>query len=485
MNREVPPSPRTSTDRAILGGILSAGLVVGLLSGSIVAAQASVDISSEPTKNMSCSDGVCSPTAKDAVLNVTDLANMLASSDVRVTTGTSAVTIGVTAALSWTSSRRLTLSAGFNINIRAPVTVAGSGGVTLVHIPMSGGSASPAGEIRFFPGGKIAFWDLGSSLIINGKTYTLFRSIDDLEKALKTFPAGRFALAGDYDAEADGIYGNSPIREFDGTLEGLGNSISNLSVESPGRRLGLVGFIGENRGRIRDLWLTNVDVTGNGEDDEAGGLAGRNDALINYCHVTGTVSTVGQVAGGLVGYNYSVIENSNAGVAVTGPTAGGLVGVSDGTGGGGRLLNSFATGPVSGTNAGGLEGTQYFGYIVNSYATGAATGVYAGGLLGNHVAARVDASYSTGTASGSNLEGGFVGYFSSSVANYGYWDLDTSGVNDPSRGCGNVANCPGVMGLSDAQLRSALPAGFDPAIWGRKADFNGGYPYLLANPPPN
>jgi len=38
--------------------------------------------------------------------------------------------------------------------------------------------------------------------------------------------------------------------------------------------------------------------------------------------------------------------------------------------------------------------------------------------------------------------------------------------------------------LSDEQLKAALPPGFDPAIWGQSASINNGYPYLLANPPP-
>ncbi len=64
-----------------------------------------------------------------------------------------------------------------------------------------------------------------------------------------------------------------------------------------------------------------------------------------------------------------------------------------------------------------------------------------------------------------------------------YWDLDSSGISDPSRGAGNVANYPGIAGLTTAQLQSALPAGFDPAVWARSASLNNGYPYLIANPP--
>ena len=64
-----------------------------------------------------------------------------------------------------------------------------------------------------------------------------------------------------------------------------------------------------------------------------------------------------------------------------------------------------------------------------------------------------------------------------------YWDLNTSGIGDPTRGAGNVSNDPGITGLTDAQLKSGLPAGFDSKIWAQNAGINHGYPYLIANPP--
>jgi len=39
------------------------------------------------------------------------------------------------------------------------------------------------------------------------------------------------------------------------------------------------------------------------------------------------------------------------------------------------------------------------------------------------------------------------------------------------------------VGLSDAQLKSGLPTGFDPTIWGHDPAINNGLPYLLHNPP--
>src|SRR5438874_633148 len=87
--------------------MLGAGILALVM--SVGAAQASVEISTAATKNMTCSNGVCSPTDKKAVLNVNDLTNMLASGDLKITTGAGAVTITVMSPFSWTSASRLTL----------------------------------------------------------------------------------------------------------------------------------------------------------------------------------------------------------------------------------------------------------------------------------------------------------------------------------------------------------------------------------------
>jgi len=73
-------------------------------------AHADVTISSAATQKMSCSSGVCMPTASSAVLNVTDLENLLASGSVKVTTTGSSVqadNIDMDAALAWSSQIRL------------------------------------------------------------------------------------------------------------------------------------------------------------------------------------------------------------------------------------------------------------------------------------------------------------------------------------------------------------------------------------------
>jgi hypothetical protein len=91
-------------------------------------AHAQVVISSEATRNMTCSGGVCAPTAAEAVLNVTALQNLLASGKVVVTTtgsGVQADDIEIKARLSWSSTSMLALDAYDSIAIGKPVSVAG------------------------------------------------------------------------------------------------------------------------------------------------------------------------------------------------------------------------------------------------------------------------------------------------------------------------------------------------------------------------
>src|SRR6185437_10551964 len=134
--------------------------LVGLFAFSAVA-RADVKISSKPTQNMTCTGGVCSPTAKKAVLNVTDLTNMLGNSDVTVKSDNVAQDIEVDASLSWTSTYRLTLDSYRSITFKQPLTVLATGGLTIKTD--DGGSQ---GDFSFSGKGHIEFWDTHSQLII-------------------------------------------------------------------------------------------------------------------------------------------------------------------------------------------------------------------------------------------------------------------------------------------------------------------------------
>ena len=244
---------------------------LALLAAFILAAasaQASVEINSSPTKHMKCSAGVCAPTGKKAVLNATDLANMLATGDVKVVTGNGAVTITVSGPFSWTSTHRLTLDANETVSFRAPVEVAGQGAVTIIT-----NDGSSGGDLLFFPGGSLDFWDTSSKLMINAKNYVLVNDVVTLARKANSQPSGNFALAKSYDAENDKRYRDCPVTQpFLGSLEGLGHSIQNLTIMERGHRIifaALFCQIGTG-GAVRDLGLINGNVFSAAYDDGGG-----------------------------------------------------------------------------------------------------------------------------------------------------------------------------------------------------------------------
>ena len=162
---------------------------------STSAAQAAVEISSKPTQNMTCTGGVCTPTAKKAFLNVTDLAGMLSGGDVKVTSGSIALDIDIKAALRWVSTSRLTLDSYRSIAFDKPVEVAGTGALTITT--NDGGTG---GDFVFFRQSHVRFWDTTSSLVINGTSYGLIGSIRMLQRRTKKSRGGIFALAKSIDA---------------------------------------------------------------------------------------------------------------------------------------------------------------------------------------------------------------------------------------------------------------------------------------------
>lgn len=176
---------------------------------------------------------------------------------------------------------------------------------------------------------------------------------------------------------------------------------------------------------------------------------------------------------------------------MSGGLAGGLAGQSGGT-----IEMSYATGPVSGdtkATVAGLVGANVYGSrVVDCYSSGDVTGgqkARVGGLIGSsykEFTDGIETSYSIGKTSGGvdSLVGGLAVSVNPKRVINNYWDTSTSGAT-----VGVAKRCRekcqnNVVGLTDTQLKSGLPAGFDPKVWGQSPGINNGYPYLLANPPP-
>ena len=503
------------TPRNIFCGAMIAAAVSVFATG----ARAAMTISKAPTALVSCTSNSCYQTGEgNAVLNVSQLQTLLASSSVQVV-GRSL--ISVDAEITWANASALTLNA-LEITINQPIVVAGAGGLTVEPAAFS--------QVVFGAKGNITFWSTSSNLNIgvyeHTTSYTLVNSIAMLASDIAAKPSGNYALANSYNASSDGTYASSPIPSFSGNFIGLNNTISHLSISDKvaGHQVGLFGTL---LGESEILWLKLKDTyVRGGNDSQVGALIGVNStfAQVRYSSADGSVSTgtgtkggnPGAIAGGLVGLNYGTIEDSyTTGTVKGGKNAiiGGIAGEDGVTGiynlGGdvgavySTMTVTLASGACTGctigqpeNSAGGVVGVNYGG-VYAAYATGPVTGgsfANLGGLIGwedstasaGNYAVSDDYSTSTVTGETGSSVGGAIGFdVTPGYIRDVYWDTTTSGITNSNQGTGNIANDAGITGLTTAQLQSGLPAGFssDPEIWGESPSINGGLPYLLAIPP--
>ena len=461
--------------------------------------RADVVVSTASTSNMVCSGGVCTPTARKAVLNITDLANMLAGGDVTIRSSALSQDINFAAPLSWTSSQRLVLDAYHSIHFEKPIVVAGSGALTIET--NDGGNG---GDYQFSGKGHVEFWDMDSSLSINGQSYALVRSIRELVRLAKRNSQPYMALVKTLNL-GNTTYSRSPIPNLEATLEGLGNTIRNLKI-SDAVNGDVVGFTGNFGGAglhtIRDINLMSVNIAASGGSQKVGAIAGQGGGIIQNIHVSGSINadSTFDTVGGLTGSTGGAVAGSQADItiAVGGhAVAGGLVGIVEGSEQQnlGIVQNSFSAGSISSgddSSVGGLVGTNAGAIISNSYSLASVTGgaqSSSGGLAGTEQEGvnfpEMQSSYATGsvTAGSGSSVGGLIGTdIAGAINSHVYWNTDTSGISDPTKGAGNIANDPGLAGLTTAELQSGLPAGFGSSVWREKATINSGYPYLIGNP---
>jgi hypothetical protein len=185
-----------------------------------------------------------------------------------------------------------------------------------------------------------------------------------------------------------GTFDLSKDTEFNGTFDGNGHTIENLTISrSIADFVGLFGAV-ESGGILTNISLKAIDVSGYqivgglvginygkvNQSDAAGdvegdvyvgGLVGRNKGTVNTSYATGNVSGSGGDVGGLVGKNDATVNTSYAtnDVETSSDIVGGLVGYN-----GGSVDQSYATGNVEGSSpAGGLVGETYFGKVTNSF----------------------------------------------------------------------------------------------------------------------
>ncbi|WP_407179468.1 YDG domain-containing protein [Bradyrhizobium sp. STM 3562] len=444
--------------------------------------------------------------------------------------------------VSW-SANTLTLSAARNIVINSAMYASGTAGLALEYgqgAVASGNTATYTvnAPVNLSPS-SVFTTKLGS----DGPTtdYTIITSLGSQDSAtaadlqgMRGNLSGHYVLGADIDASATSGWnsgaGFNPIGPslvgFTGTLDGLGHTISNLTINRSTqqgvglfgntnfatiRNVGLVGAaitglnsVGGLVGSSNSTTISNSSVSGsvagNGNvgglvgatdlgtitgsytiaavngSDNVGGLVGLNfQGTIGNSHASGVTAGTNQATGGLVGVNEGAISNSYASGRVVGnDDAGGLAGV---IAAGGTISNSYASGTVTGTDqVGGLVGLISSGIVSNSYATGPVGGATnVGGLVGFN-ADTINNSYATGSSMGFTSVGGLVGSNGGTVT-ASFYNAETTGR---SVGCGGNSGTCSATGLTTAQMNNPftfIDAGWDFAsVWGTPTA--GGAPLL-------
>ena len=280
-------------------------------------------------------------------------------------------------------------------------------------------------------------------LTINGTSYTLITSIGqptlpggaqnphDLSVIDANGDVGNYALAANLDARlipyTDSPIANSNTSGFSGTLEGLGHTISNLTINASGvAPLGLIGQM--FGGTVRDIGIRNIQISDPGGGD-VGALVGLNfGGFVINSFAAGAGSSLNPIIVSIPGADPNLnpvlkVQNPGTpGAAISGDSqVGGLVGLNAGL-----IVNSHADVSVYGVNnTGGLVGWNLFNdtssqaVILNSYATGAvyagrggnAADDGAGGFVGRNSGGVISNSYATGAVKALDVEtvGGFAG----------------------------------------------------------------------------
>ena len=321
--------------------------------------------------------------------------------------------INVNAPVSWSADTTLTLQAQRYININADLTATGTNAGLVLGSAIPGTTYPVLGH-----GARISLSGSNASLKIGQagteQSYRLIHSLDELQ-AIAATPNGNYALAVDIDASAtagwNGGAGFNPIgttsntiygstaNAFIGNFNGLGHTITNLTINRPGQRaVGLFGAVGG--GRLSDFGLLDAKVTG---------------GIANSADLYG----IGAVAGYIYRTEINGVYSENGTVSGSQYNAiGGLVGVMNSS----SIFNSYSTGSITATSPsmltiGGLVGAAYNrASIINSY------------TKSNILISDADLSSCFGALlgfSGDPLGGSGTGAYSNFVGNYAWNFYDT------------------------------------------------------------
>ncbi|MFM0684371.1 filamentous hemagglutinin N-terminal domain-containing protein [Paraburkholderia strydomiana] len=307
--------------------------------------------------------------------------------------------------------------------------------------------------------------------------YKLVNSLTDLNN-INLDLSGNYALGRDVNAAPPPGTFNAPVGGFpsnfqsysffNGQFDGLGHTLSNLSINASASAFappgGLFSAIGAT-GIVRNLNVQGI-IAGPATLGDYGILAGTSGGIVASVHSSGVidlpVAGISVHAGGLIGDSRGLTyrSSSSADVSTLSAYTGGLIGADEG-----NIRQSFATGNVAanGGGAGGLVG-QAGSFISQSYATGAVTaeqGVV-GGLIGQNVFSHIEQSFATGHLQAPGGGGGVAAqnFGPGNTQNDVFWDTQATGTSVAVVSLAQGATVGFAQGLTTAQM--GMPASFGP-----------------------
>ncbi|WP_322087685.1 filamentous hemagglutinin N-terminal domain-containing protein [Burkholderia sp. BCC1999] len=314
-------------------------------------------------------------------------------------------------------------------------------------------------------GASVTLSGAGAGFESNGFFHTVIQNLAQLQ-AINANLGGLYVLGNDIVSRSNTAFQTiGADTPFSGVFDGLGHSVSRLSITSGSPYAGLFGLntgrianlvlksssvgaaagpgpvaigavAGENRGEIANVVVSdNTRVrAGARRSNVLGGLVGINRGSVAQSSFTGKVEGNGMTdaAGGLVGEQASfaghavaTISDGTANATVSGGASniaslGGLVGLNrGGVIRNGTSLGSTSAHGLSGVNVGGLVGANLVDGVVQGSASGRTTGGTAGtagGFVGYNTGTISD-SIASGVVDGKSAQaiGGFVGLNQNSV----------------------------------------------------------------------
>ncbi len=256
------------------------------------------------------------------------------------------------------------------------------------------------------------------------------------------------------DNDADLVFTTIGIGKtpFQGTFDGNGHTISNLTLNTHGEEYaGVFGIIKGENTVIKNITLEYPAIHSN-NSRHTGAIAGKieNSHISNCQIINGNISGYKHV-GGLVGLSHeSEITNCNvsADISASDEMSGGLIGKAYKS----IITNCSSTnGNIHGQGkTGGLIGYNHFGNISNSTNTNYVNGTYyTGGLIGQNHFGNITNSQSIANVNGTSYTGGFIG------ENKGN-QPGTQGLLTNCRSLGNVAGKDYTGGFSGKENNSTL-----------------------------